>query len=290
MLPVIQAPEPIIPAHYDPPPEVPSEPGGTGTDPNSNAPDPDPGPSYPGNSQPAPKPEDTAASAAGMSSASNQTPFSEEGSDEFLENVHDFLDSVSSFIDALRSTTTSTTWNTDTTVSAGKSSSPTTTIDHASACSIYSTLSLACASASPFVWSLPTSSCSASPTSIDFNAPLTKRSTHKSSAASSTSTPESFLAQASCACYSSSYYVPEMWNNIGSACAAGSGTLADQAASQTGLCKTNVRGWTSTQFGKVSRTSSAVPSATGGVGSFNGGRGRVLLEVAVVVIIAAMGS
>jgi hypothetical protein len=81
---------------------------------------------------------------------------------------------------------------------------------------------------------------------------------------------------ASCACYSSSYYVPEQWNSVASRCGQYKGNctkifgvetdsycdLATSYSKSANLCTSNVRHWPTKTFGEVFQNATATATTT----------------------------
>ena len=258
----------------------------------------------------APKPQDIAASAAsavGMSHIDNQdgqaerdqTPFSSSGEDDFIESVSDLLDKASSLASALQSSSAS---GTTSAITAA-------TIDPSLGCSIFATLHAACASAFPPAWGIPSASITTTITQtpppkiivdpdtfggtntswpfITVTSTSTAAPTTQTQAVANpiTTIPPNVTDQASCVCYSSSYYVPEVWSVAASVCA--SGGPVEPAAMD--LCGKNVRGWSSANFDQVKPTSSDTPAATAAVTQFGAAHKDTTLNSSLFITVALLG-
>jgi hypothetical protein len=107
-------------------------------------------------------------------------------------------------------------------------------------------------------------------------------------------------ARASCLCYSSSYYVPAVYDDAAWACAGYTGTSASLTAAATAAAETdgfcsgmgNVRPAAPTAtFGQFTAEAAAAPSSTGGGTGKSAAAGRLLdTKTGVWVFVAAVGA
>ncbi|KAI9690553.1 MAG: hypothetical protein M1822_009516 [Bathelium mastoideum] len=202
-----------------------------------------------------------------------QTPFTDKSLEEaldFFNDVLDFVQSASSLLSMITSSPSSTSapaavrarathslhlraFNSTTTTSVATPSGPSLDLDPTSACAILSGLSAACATVSPTAWG--SFDMSALPTDFLSVASIAPTYTAAPSTTTDTLPPSANPSlQASCACYSSSWFVPEVWNTAASVCGTG------VAAQERGLCwgkSANVRGLEQRTFNQPDPTSTA---------------------------------
>ena len=161
-------------------------------------------------------------------------------------------------------------------------------IDTASACNVLSSLSAACSSASPQAWG------SSQPNALSTNVFTAISATPYAPSPSSTSTSSSATldaaGQASCVCYSSSWFVPDVWNTAAALCGGGGSISAELA----GLCvgpTANVRGWQQKTFGEevaATTTTSGIAAAATGLRVPGSGRDSVIMVVVVAVLVGTV--